>query len=287
MSGKTKTGVIKWTVASLLLSVAVIAVFVELASKKAYKTTVATDGQTKPVKKVTHYIVGNINGIPVKIPSGVAPVNIPAYDDTPSMFSSEWKTYKIHKRTYKDNLRSFGFEFKYPENELFSSDVNYAKYREETHKWMDAGVQAWEKSSKMPFDRYFKRHINADRGFPEDDPWGKQGNYYNKTNQTLYGLQVYEVNKDVAKRVARIEDWDIFVHRNDNGEVIGFIECSKQDVAHPPCDHQFLLSDFNGARGTLLYDRHHLEHWQEIQQIAENHLRSWIVEPEKNSVVLK
>ena len=97
MSGKTKTGIIKWTVATLLLSVAVIAVFVELASKKAYKTTVATDGQTKPVKKVTHYIVGNINGVPVKIPSGVAPINIPAYDDTPSMFSPEWKTYKSPK----------------------------------------------------------------------------------------------------------------------------------------------------------------------------------------------
>ena len=279
-----KLNKVKWTLISLIISVNLLIVLSLIAGEKAYKTIPNSQtAKQKSVDNVKHYIVGNINGVPVKIPSGVAPINIPAYDDTPSMFSPEWKTYKPHKRTYKDNLRSFGFEFKYPENKLFSSDVNYSQYREETHKWMDAGVQAWKTSVPDTFEKFFRRKINANRGFSEDDPLGKQGNHYNKTNQTLYGLQVYEVNQDVLKRRTHIGDWDIFVHRNNDGEVIAFIECStKNDVPHPPCTHHYPLSDFNGARGTLRYDRHHLEHWQEIQQMAENHLRSWIVKTEES-----
>ena len=293
MEDQAKKNKTRLAVALLAISAGLFLVLVASSQNESHKsiTHQEIEKEARPPKV---YTVGNINGVPVKMPSGMQDSSgIRQYDDTPGPFSREWKDYKAPAvRTYQDNLMSFGFDFKYPKNELFDlATTSLLQVREEHNlspdPWIHAGVHAGKSTPKISLDKYFKAHINADRGFPEDDPWGKQGNYYNKTNKTLYGLQIYEVNKDLVKRIPRIGDWDIFVHRNDNGEVIGFIECSKRDVRNPPCNHKFILFGFNGARGTLHYSRHHLEHWQEIQQMAENHLRSWIVETEKNSVVLK
>ena len=287
MENQAKKNKTRLAVALLAISAGLFLVLVASSQNESHKsiTHQEIEKEARPPKV---YTVGNINGVPVKMPSGMQDSSgIRQYDDTPGPFSREWKDYKAPAvRTYQDNLMSFGFDFKYPKNELFDlATTSLLQVREEHNlspdPWIHAGVHAGKSTPKISLDKYFKAHINANRGYAEEDPFGKQGNYYHRTTKLLYGLEVYEVNKDLLERVAGIGEEDLFVKRNESGKVIAMIECSNRQVSNPPCYHQYRLANFNGAEGTLSYSRHHLEHWQEIQQMAEEHLRSWIVELEK------
>ena len=79
---------------------------------------------------------------------------------------------------------------------------------------------------------------------------------------------------------------DIFIQRDKNGNVITVIRCNNTKdrqgtTDFQKCDQYAQLTDFNNARMELHYLRIHLERWQEIQQVAEKNIRSWIVEPKQ------
>ena len=98
-------------------------------------------------------------------------------------------------------------------------------------------------------------------------------------------MEEYEYDKELHKEIYGSypeyeNEEQILVHRDEAGKVVGFIECSRRQVPNPPCTHYFRWKMFNNAGARINYSRQHLEHWREIQQVAEDYLRSWIVEPE-------
>ena len=251
----------------------------------AYAEKIANDNQNSTYEKKQFFTVGNVNGTPIRFPSGSSN-GLSQYDDTPGPFSLDWKDYKRPaKRTYQDNLMSFGFEFKYPENELFNiATTSFAQYGRDKglspDPWIHAIVYAGKSSPRVPFETFFERTISL------NDPMPYPAKHLN-TGKSIFGLEVYEYDREMYyKKVKRDaytayeNEKQILVHRDEAGKVVGFIECSKRKVPNPPCTHHLRWKMFNNSDGTISYSRQHLEHWQEIQQIAEDYLRSWIVEPE-------
>lgn len=61
---------------------------------------------------------------------------------------------------------------------------------------------------------------------------------------------------------------DVFIQRDDKGEIITYIECSNRDVPRPPCGHYFDLEPQMGLDFTVQYSRHNLADWQQIEQVV-------------------
>ena len=106
---------------------------------------------------------------------------------------------------------------------------------------------------------------------------------------------LYILDEKTQKPIRDNDDYgDTFLSRDASGNITTVIKCTNEPRAFScrngtcnlRCDMYFQIPDLN-TRISLSFLRHQLKDWQRIQQIAEDHLRSWIVEPEKNSVVLK
>ena len=112
---------------------------------------------------------------------------------------------------------------------------------------------------------------------------------YMQTGELL-GLEWYQANVPInahpkVKQSMREKRDDVFIQRDGNGNVITVIRCNntkdrKGTTDFQRCNQYARLVDFN-TQIRLFYLRTHLEHWQEIQQLAEEHIRSWVVEPKQ------
>ena len=226
-----------------------------------------------------HPIVGNLGGVPVSLPEFV--VENVQYDDTLGPFSKEWKTYQIpEKRTYTDNLMAFGFVFDFKTNELRKHFVNYDRWAKDfsskTSTWVRVGVFSGKSGPKEDMNQWAKVWL------PENGYYRRYK--YSKTAEE-FGLEKYQVpdilDEKTQKPIRHTNDYgDTFLSRDSDGNITTVIKCSnynKYEVLICKCYLQ--VPDLN-TRLTLTFYRHHLEHWQSIQQLAEQHLRSWIVNPE-------
>ena len=88
--------------------------------------------------------------------------------------------------------------------------------------------------------------------------------------QKLQGKAKYPDDKDPR-----------YTYTDTNGTIYTMIECSIRDVRNPPCEHTFRLYGDMNVEVDLLYSRQHLENWRLIEQMAEEKIRSWVVQPEK------
>ena len=168
----------------------------------AYAENIANTEQGSTSEKKQFFTVGNVNGTPIRFPSGSSH-GLSQYDDTPGPFSREWKNYKRPtKRTYQDNLMSFGFEFKYPENELYDiATTSIAQYgRDQSlspNPWVHAIVEAGKSSPKVPFEKFFNRTISLNYPRPYPAP-------HLNTGKSIFGLEIYEYDREIYyKKIKR------------------------------------------------------------------------------------
>ena len=229
-------------------------------------------------------IVGNLGGVPIALPRYI--VEYVQYDDTPDPFSKEWKTYKRpEKRTYADNLTAFGFVFDFKTNELRDPYANtYKRWEKETmhhttsatHTWADVSLRSGKAAPKETMNHFANTMLRTNM----------ISHKYHQL-QDEYGLEKWKfpehfVNKDTQKRDIDVYNFgNIFIAKDNNNNVVTLIKCG---IKSPSCNHFYRLPDLN-TELTLSYRCIYLSDWQRIQQMAENHLRSWIVETEHISQV--
>lgn len=236
----------------------------------------------------------NINGIPVLMPSCVGMERV----GDPAFLSSEWKNVDMKARgksTYQTSARQIWFDFEFKrdllrrcvKDDVFIDDKEYyAKdFLNPQKSWVSAILFAGEQYS----GNTTKMNEFVNRSLERYEPRVKR--LYEKYGQVgeLFGLEWYQANVPVSaypevKQSIREKNDDMFIQRDENGNVITFIRCNNTKNRQGTTDfqhcHQYtLLTDFNNAWLELDYLRVHLEHWQEIQQVAEKNIRSWIVEP--------
>ncbi|MBQ9259567.1 MAG: hypothetical protein IJ187_06930 [Neisseriaceae bacterium] len=227
----------------------------------------------------------NINGIPVLMPSCVSMERV----GDPAFLSPEWKNVDLKTRgksTYQTSARLIGFEFEFKQDllrqcvkdDVFIGDNEYyAKdFLNPQSAWVNVILFADEQDSgnatTMNPEHTF--NFNGNNHFTR---WMKIGE--------IFGLEHYQLRYiNAPERGPKPERIDaIFLSRDSDGNVLTIITCDNErdykgttDFQH--CWHETIMPDLN-AQLRLMYLRVHLEHWQEIQQVAEKNIRSWIVEP--------
>lgn len=235
----------------------------------------------------------NINGIPVLMPSCIGMER----DGDPHFLSKEWKNVDLKKRgksTYETSARHIGFDLEFKrdllrgcvkDDVLINDREYYAKdWGNPQSAWVIVTLDAGEKSPKITMNELEYQVLERSKL----DYHSRTG-WYSQTGE-LFGLEWWQVPDriDPKKGKSYREDYmsgdDVFIQRDTNGDVITTIQCHNVDLSEKGktflrCLQRTQLKDLN-AWLELYYLRVHLEHWQEIQQVAEKNIRSWIVETE-------
>ncbi len=221
-------------------------------------------------------VVGNMGGRPIRVPSYVA--IFPSWEDTPTAFAPEWETYKAPPRNYQSKMKDFSFELNFETGEIrddrFTDSLALDKQRKQSgHPWVSVGIT-------NGVDASLKERKDFLDGYLQDDLEGKSipANIYHKTDQTLYGLEVYAAPK-IKDRWTNSYPDDVFAARYPDGHVRTYIKCSTNKVPTPPCSHEFVLRDGIVVLMDLSYDRHRLADWQKIETAAKRAFLSFIVDP--------
>ena len=215
------------------------------------------------------YIIGNLGGVPVNLPSSV--VRLVEYDDSPGWDFEKLRTYNPPTRSYQSIIMSFGFEINYADKELFDYKQNLARHRKEEDipgsHWIDVSIHNIYQNNKIEdiLDSYLSSDI-------ENSPNTHPTDFYKPTGKKQFGLSVY-INPGIDPDTGK--PWrenlfaeDVFVHRNEQGHVDTYIKCSNSKVPRPMCQHHFMLSSEMKLSVTLLYDRHVLHDWKQIEDAA-------------------
>lgn len=232
----------------------------------------------------------NINGVPVVLPSGVGGLEI---DGDPPFLSPKKRETPRPDSSYENSVRSFGFEFEFKKNiirngvkndEYIGDKKYYAKdFLNPQGAWVHVILTAGERSPKVTMNKFANNML--ERYERSRSGWEA----YMQTGE-LFGLEWYQAHVPISahpkvKQSMREKRNDVFIQKDENGDVITVIRCSNTkdykgttDFQH--CDQHVQLADLN-AWLELSYLRVHLEQWQEIQRLAEEHIRSWIVEPKQ------
>lgn len=150
--------------------------------------------------------------------------------------------------------------------------------------WVSVILNAGENSPKITMNELEYRVLQRSKL----DYYSRTG-WYSQTGE-LFGLEWWQVPDRIDPKTGKSyrEDYlngdDVFIQRDKNADVITTIQCDndkdhKGRTHFQRCLHRTQLKNFN-AWLELRYLRVHLEHWQEIQQVAEKNIRSWIVKAE-------
>ena len=215
------------------------------------------------------YIIGNLGGVPVNLPSSV--VRLVEYDDSPGWDFEKLRTYRPPTRSYQSIIMSFGFEINYADKELFDYKKNLARHRKEEDMpgshWIDVSIYNIYQNNKIEdiLDSYVADDI-------ENSPNKLPRNFYEPTGEKQFGLSVYAspgIDPGTGKPWREnLYAEDVFVHWNEQGHVDTYIKCSNSKVPRPMCQHDFVLSNEIKLSVTLLYDRHVLHDWKQIEDAA-------------------
>lgn len=239
------------------------------------------------------YRKANINGIPVHLPHGVGGLEI---DGDSPFLSPDIEKIKSSRpdSSYENSIRTFGFDFEFKRNVIkgfveYDGYVTHEEYAKDFLNPQKSWVNVILFAGKQYSGNTTKMNEFVNRSLGRYEPRVKR--LYEKYGQVgeLFGLEWYQANVPVSaypevKQSIREKNDDMFIQRDENGNVITFIRCDNTKNRQGTTDfqhcHQYtLLTDFNNAWLELDYLRVHLEYWQEIQQLAEQHIKSWVVEP--------
>ena len=230
------------------------------------------------------YIIGNLGGVPVNLPSSV--VSLVEYDDSPGWDPEKLRTYNPPTRSYQSVITSFGFYFFNSDAQLLDNNDPALRERDDKDWGIDGstsdkvGVHILFEPQYPPrfknLDSWLARRMDKARVEP---PYPDHANYFEKTTETLYGLEVYinpGTNPKTGKPWREHEDAkDLFVGHDSEGHVQTLIECSNKPIPAPGCLQYFIFSSPIAIRVTIDYGRPQLSQWQIIQNNAIEFLTSF------------
>ena len=216
------------------------------------------------------YIIGNLGGVPVNLPSSV--VQFVEYDDSPGWDPEELRTYNPPTRSYQSILESFGLSFRNHDrllydnkNETVRKQYNLDRQKDDDD-WIRISVNAGKRHGG---NKYWLNDLLQDYLRPE---FNLPSPYKREEGKNYFGLEVY-VNYGIEPQTGRPwrEHWqaeDIFIARDQEGNVQTHIRCFNGKVPSPPCSHEFNFPPPMKIRAYLSYNRHTLLKWREIQDNA-------------------
>lgn len=210
--------------------------------------------------------VGDLGGVAVDLPRHIA--EMVEYNEDSSW--GEKRVGKKPERNYDSKISSLGFEIRYTDATLLARDdvqlrQQFNKQSElSNNPWVSVGIMSGERYNKAgAVDRIANGEINPG---PKVNPWRQ----YKKLPDNQFGMEVYaspgidpETNKPY-----REHDYaeDVFIKRDNSGQIITYIKCSNVKVKRPPCNHFFDLEPQMQLYVYAQYSRHNLADWQQIQQ---------------------
>jgi len=250
-----------WAVLGLVLlaTVAIVAVWLH----KAQRITARIEAHVAS-QPLEGYAIGDLGGMPVKIPRHLA--ELLEYDGDPGWAPApDWRP---PVRNFESKINSFGFYVRYPDGATLDS----RERREEKRltppwddRWISVGVASSKHYPRDGFlDVYVKSHLL--------DHAGKSVNHrYYRQPDKEHGLEVYRLTPppdgpDPTKTLVSEE----YVGRDAAGAVISRLHCTISfDINRSTCA-QVWSTEAQGLRikVTANYRRPLLQHWREIQPMV-------------------
>ena len=206
-------------------------------------------------------VIGDLGGVPVRIPIEFA--KSVEYDNDPAILQPRLKPAPV--RNYSSKLRSFGFDFRYPD--VLGSGGEEARKDQAAHLpgntfWISVGLNAGE---DYPGARSTERITSATLGKPE----AVTGALYQREAERTCDLDAYVLTgfdpNDGKPNREHSNAEDVFVGRDATGKAEAFIRCSNRPLNAAPCKHFFDLEPQLHAMAYLSYRRGLLCDWRGIQ----------------------
>lgn len=220
--------------------------------------------------------IGDLGGVKVSIPSYMA--ELIEYEGDLGWDAEKWKTFKFPERTYDSKITSFGFDIRFPDGAVPSTEI-LSKDRFEQNKnirktmWMSVGVNSGNIFYRDGLNNMAKHVQYPNLNYPFDN--------YERLLKSEYGLTVYALkgvdpmtgNPYRKDRNAK----DVFLYQDKNKNTQTIITCynynSPNTVA--PCEHRFTLLDQKiNTEIYVIYRREMLIHWQEIERIVKQRIQT-------------
>ena len=215
------------------------------------------------------YIIGNLGGVPVNLPPSI--VELVEYDDSPGFDPEKLRTYDPPTRSYQAIIESLGFDFRNHDSVVYDRNNPTLRQEYDTERrrggndWVSLNISAGSRYGTNPhaLDDYFDGYLELAEIAPAP---------YVNIHQQYYGLDTY-INEGIDPETQRPfrEHWlaeDMFVFRDEQGNVQTIIKCANDDVKSPPCTHRFNFPPPMKIRISMMYPRQNLAQWQTIQNKA-------------------
>ena len=206
-------------------------------------------------------VIGDLGGVPVRIPHEFA--KSVEYDDDPAILEPRSKL--MPARNFSSKLRSFGFNFRYPDmagpgSEEASKDQ--AAHLPGNTFWISVGLEAGEDYVGAGST---ERIASGTLGSPEP----ATGASYQLAAEKACGLDAYVLTGNDPKSGKPNREHsnarDVFVGRDAAGKATTYVECSNRPLNAAPCTQHFDLEPQMHAQAYLLYRRGLLCEWRGIQ----------------------
>lgn len=214
--------------------------------------------------------IGDLGGVKVSIPWYMA--ELIEYEGDPGWDAEKWKTFKFPERTYDSKITSFGFDIRFPDGavpstEILSKDRFEQNKNSRTTMWMSVSLLSGTYFIPAGLNNRTKQYQTPDLRFPIDN--------YERLLKPEYGLTVYIVKgiDPVTQQPYRKDPYakDVFIYQDKFGDTKTIIVCSNDNprYVNSTCLHEFTLVDQGiNAEVTVLYLRHFLPHWRQVETMA-------------------
>ena len=206
-------------------------------------------------------VTGDLGGVPVRIPHEFA--RSVEYDDDPAILEPRLKP--VPARDFSSKLRSFGFDFRYPD--MMGPDSAEARKDQAAHLpgntfWIFVGLNAGR-------DYHGAGSTERITSGTLASPDPTTGASYQPAAEKTCGLDAYvltgndpksgELNREHSNAT------DVFVGRDAAGRAATYIECSNRPLSAAPCKQHFDLEPQMHAMVYLSYRRGLLCEWRGIR----------------------
>lgn len=220
--------------------------------------------------------IGDLGGVPVDMPKNL--VHFVAYDGDPTFGNK--REHPKPMRNYDSKINSFGFDLRYTDNTMLDTTNKALKsaYRRDNKR--NLGNNPWVSVSVNSGDRVTVSNPTHRIGYGTISATNVNPVYrYEPLNETQFGLEVYaQPGIDPATNKPWRQDRDaedVFIRRDETGQIITHIECSNRDVPRPPCTHFFDLGLQRNLSIEAHYSRYNLADWQKIENLARQQILSF------------
>jgi hypothetical protein len=202
------------------------------------------------------------------------------YDNDPAIF--EPRPQQAPVRSFSSKLRSFGFDFRYPD--MAGPGTEEARKDQAAHlpgntHWIFVGLNTGQ---DYPGAGSIERRASATLGRPES---ATRASYRPAADSTC-GLETYALAGNGADGKPNREHpnaEDVFVSRDASGTARTFIRCSNRPLSAAPCMQYFDLEPEMHAFVYLQYRRGLVCEWRGIQSATSKLISSFQLTGETNS----